>query len=75
MFATESSHSILSIGIETEKREWCVSSMIDERSNVRRILLEKDQSYEGRMTLKSVQGVWVLKKQFDREEKAVIVGR
>ena len=52
MFATESSHSILSIGIETEKREWCVSSMIDERSNEKQILLEKDQSYEGRMTLK-----------------------
>ena len=51
MFATESSHSILSIGIETEKREWCVSSMIDERSNEKQILLEKDQSYGRRITL------------------------
>ena len=29
-----------------------MSSMIDERSNEKQILLEKDQSYEGRMTLK-----------------------
>ena len=29
-----------------------MSSMIDERSNERRILLEKDQSYGRRMTLK-----------------------
>ena len=44
--------SVVSVKRCVTKREWCVSSIIDERSNEKQILLEKDQSYGRRMTLK-----------------------
>ena len=49
--------------------------MIDERSNEKQILLEKDQSYGRRITLgEHTRSVGVEETVFDREEKAVIVG-